>query len=143
MSDQPLALVTGAAHQLGKAFVLALARRGYAILLHYRNSELQASRTASQIRTLGMPVFLSQADLTDPKQISSLFALVDKIPHPLKVLVNSAATIPVGDPRTLSAQEWDAAFDLNFARAVSLRAGSGQANDERRVDRQCHRYRRV
>ena len=114
MSDQPLALVTGAAHQLGKAFVLALARRGYAILLHYRNSELQASRTASQIRTLGMPVYLSQADLTDPKQISSLFALVDKIPHPLKVLVNSAATIPVGDPRTLSAQEWDAAFDLNL-----------------------------
>ena len=114
MSDQPLALVTGAAHRLGKAFVLALARRGYAILLHYRNSELQASKTASQIRTLGMPVFLSQADLTDPKQISSLFAMVDKIPHPLKVLVNSAATIPVGDPRTLSVQDWDAAFDLNL-----------------------------
>ena len=114
MSDQPLALVTGAAHRLGKAFVLALARRGYAILLHYRNSELQASKTASQIRTLGMPVFLSQADLTDPKQISSLFAMVDKIPHPLKVLINSAATIPVGDPRTLSVQDWDAAFDLNL-----------------------------
>ena len=79
MSDQPLALVTGAAQRLGKAFVLALARRGYAILLHYRSSELQASKTATQIRTLGMPVFLSQADLTDPKQISSLFAMVDKI----------------------------------------------------------------
>ena len=114
MSDQPLALVTGAAHRLGKAFVLALARKGYAIMLHYRNSELQASNTASQIRTLGMPVFLSQADLTDPKQISSLFELVDKIPHPLKVLVNSAAIIPVGDPHTLSVQEWDAAFNLNL-----------------------------
>ena len=114
MADQPLALVTGAAHRLGKAFVLALARRGYAILLHYRNSELQASKTATQIRTLGMPVFLSQADLTDPKQISSLFAMVDKIQYPLKVLVNSAAVIPVGDPRTLSAQDWDAAFDLNL-----------------------------
>jgi NAD(P)-dependent dehydrogenase (short-subunit alcohol dehydrogenase family) len=114
MSNRPLALVTGAAHRLGKAFVLALARKGYAILLHYRTSEIQASNTASQIRTLGMPVFLSQADLTDPKQISSLFELVDKIPHPLKVLVNSAAIIPVGDPHTLSVQEWDAAFDLNL-----------------------------
>jgi len=114
MSDQPLALVTGAAHRLGKAFVLALARRGYAILLHYRTSELQASNTASQIRTLGMPVFLSQADLTDSKQISSLFAMVDKIQYPLKVLINSAAVIPVGDPRTLSAQDWDSAFDLNL-----------------------------
>jgi len=114
MSDQPLALVTGAAHRLGKAFVLALARKGYAILLHYRTSELQASNTATQIRTLGMPVFLSQADLTDPEQISALFSQVDKIPHRLKVLVNSAAIMPVGDAHTLSVQEWDAAFDLNL-----------------------------
>ena len=114
MSEQPLALVTGAAQRLGKAFVLALARRGYAILLHYRYSEAQASTTATEIRTLDVPVFISQADLTDPKQISSLFAMVDKTKHPLKVLVNSAAIMPVGDPRTLSLKDWDAALDLNL-----------------------------
>ncbi len=114
MSDQPLALVTGAAHRLGKAFVLALARKNYAILLHYRSSEVQAARTATEIRTLGVPVFISQADLTDPEQISSLFAMVDKIPHQLKVLVNSAAVIPVGDPQSLSLRDWDVAFDLNL-----------------------------
>ncbi|MBI1855743.1 MAG: hypothetical protein HYR93_07770, partial [Chloroflexi bacterium] len=61
MSEQPLALVTGAAHRLGKAFVFALARKGYAILLHYRHSDVQADRTATEIRTLGVPVFVSQA----------------------------------------------------------------------------------
>ena len=114
MSNQPLALVTGAAHRLGKAFVLALARNGYAVLLHYRNSEVQASKTATEIRTLGAPVFLSQADLTDPKKINSLFAMVDKIPHPLKVLVNSAAALSVGDPRTLPVSDWDMALNLNL-----------------------------
>jgi NAD(P)-dependent dehydrogenase (short-subunit alcohol dehydrogenase family) len=114
MSNQPLALVTGAAHRLGKAFVLALARNGYAILLHYRNAEMQASKTATEIRTLGVPVFLSQADLTSPEKINSLFAMVDKIPHPLKVLVNSAAAIPVGDPRTLAVDDWDTALNLNL-----------------------------
>jgi len=114
MSEQPLALVTGAAQRLGKAFVLALARKGYAILLHYRHSEAQADITATEIRTLDVPVFLSQANLTDPKQISSLFAMVDKIKHPLKVLVNSAAVMPVGDARTLSVKDWDAALDLNL-----------------------------
>ena len=114
MSTQPLALVTGAAHRLGKAFVLALARNGYAILLHYRSAEMKASKTATEIRTLGVPVFLSQADLTNPKKIISLFAMVDKIPHPLKVLVNSAATIPVGDPRSLSVRDWDSALNLNL-----------------------------
>ena len=114
MSEQPLALVTGAAQRLGKAFVLALARKGYAILLHYRYSEAQADITATEIRRLDVPVFLSQADLTDPKQISSLFATVDKIERPLKVLVNSAAVMPVGDPRALSVEDWDAALDLNL-----------------------------
>lgn len=114
MSDQPLALVTGAAHRLGKAFVLALARKGYAILLHYRTSEVQAATTATEIRTLGVPVFLSQADLTDSPKIKTLFEFVDKIPHPLKVLVNSAAIMPVGDARTLSIQDWDMALNLNL-----------------------------
>ncbi len=114
MTDQPLAVVTGAAHRMGKAFVLALARKGYAILLHYRSSDVQAARTATEIRTLGVPVFLSQADLTDPLQIEAMFAMVDKIPHPLKVLVNSAAIITAGDPYTLSLKDWDSAFDLNL-----------------------------
>jgi pteridine reductase len=114
MPEQPLAVVTGAAQRLGKAFVLALARKGYAILLHYRSSEMQASRTASEIRTLGVPVFLSQADLTDPEQIGSLFSLVDKTGHPLRVLVNSAALITAGEPRTLAVADWDAALDLNL-----------------------------
>ncbi len=114
MDTQPLALVTGAAHRLGKAFVLALARNGYAILLHYRASDVQAHNTATQIRTLGVPVFLSQADLSQPSQITALFAMVDRIPHPLKVLVNSAAVIPSGDARTLTAQDWDAVLNLNL-----------------------------
>ncbi len=115
MSEQrPLALVTGAAHRLGKAFVLALARKGYAILLHYRTSDVQAAKTATEIRTLDVPVFLSQADLTDPKKAISLFEYVDKIPYPLKVLVNSAAIMPVGDARTLSVSDWDAALNLNL-----------------------------
>jgi pteridine reductase len=114
MLPQPLALVTGAAHRLGKAFVLALARNGYAVLLHYRSSDAQANKTATEIRTLGVPVFLSQTDLTERANITSLFAQVDKIPHPLRVLVNSAAIIPAGDPRTLTLEEWDATMNLNL-----------------------------
>ncbi len=114
MSGQPLALVTGAAHRLGKAFGLALARNGFAILLHYRNSAAQANSTATEFRALGVPVFLSQADLSNSQDIDALFAEVDKIPHTLRVLVNSAGIIPAGDPRTLTVQEWDATLGLNL-----------------------------
>ncbi len=59
-------------------------------------------------------MYLSQADLADPKQITALFSMVDRIPYPLKVLVNSAAIIPSGDARTLSASDWDAVLNLNL-----------------------------
>jgi NAD(P)-dependent dehydrogenase (short-subunit alcohol dehydrogenase family) len=114
METQPLALVTGAARRLGKAFVLTLARNGYAILLHYHKSNIQAENTATEIRSLDVPVYLAQADLSQPTEIAGLFERVDRIPHPLKVLVNSAAIMQAGDARTLSSAEWDAVLDLNL-----------------------------
>lgn len=115
----PLALVTGAAHRLGKAFALALARQNYAILLHYHTSATQALAAADEIRALGVPVFPVQADLMDETQIDRLFAGLDellKAPDlgPLSVLVNSAALMQRADARSLSANEFDATLALNL-----------------------------
>lgn len=114
MSTIPLALVTGGARRLGRAFALALARQGFAILLHYHHSEEEAAATADAIRALGMPVYPLQVDLTSSTNIESLFSNLDTLPHPLKVLVNSAALMPRGDVRTLSAVDFDAAIALNL-----------------------------
>ena len=114
MPTIPLALVTGGARRLGRAFALALARQGFAILLHYHHSEEEAAATADAIRALGMPVYPLQVDLTSSTNIESLFSNLDTLPHPLKVLVNSAALMPRGDVRTLSAVDFDAAIALNL-----------------------------
>jgi len=114
MSALPLALVTGGARRLGRAFGLALARQGFAILLHYHHSEEEAAATADAIRALGMPVYPVQADLTSSTNIESLFSTLEALPHTLKVLVNSAALMPRSDVRTLSAADFDAAIALNM-----------------------------
>ncbi len=97
-----LALVTGSAHRLGKAFALSLARQGYALLLHYNNAESESQQTADEIRLLGVPVYLAQADLTQPDQIQSLVSNLDFILTKEKklefnVLVNSAAIMQRSD----------------------------------------------
>ncbi len=131
MTDSPpLAIVTGAAHRLGRAFALALARRGYAILLHYHHSEDQAGRTAQEIRALGVPVYPLQADLSAPHADRDLFAAVDAVSHPLRVLVNSAARMTRRDVRALSAEEWDATLALNL-RAPFLLAQQAARRMER------------
>lgn len=116
MSESPpsLAIVTGAAHRLGKALALALARRGYAILLHYHRADYPAAQTAAEIEALGSAAYPVRADLTDPQQVDFLYTVVDNLPHPLGLLVNSAAVMPQGDVRHLSLADWDTALNLNL-----------------------------
>ena len=113
MSSQ-LALVTGSAHRLGKAFALSLARMGYSIALHYRGAATEAEQTVKEVRSLGVDCLPIRADLTNPQKVDFLFSLVDEFHAPLKVVVNSAAIMPVGSPRDLELHEWDSALDLNL-----------------------------
>ncbi|MDP1548226.1 MAG: SDR family oxidoreductase [Anaerolineales bacterium] len=114
MPASSLALVTGSAHRLGKAFALSLARMGYSIALHYRGSAREAEKTVDEIRALGVDCLPIRADLTAPEKVDFLFSLVDEFHAPLKVVVNSAAVMPVGSPRTLELRDWDSALDLNL-----------------------------
>jgi pteridine reductase len=106
----PLALVTGAAHRLGKVFALTLAQQGFDIVLHYHRSLEAARQTQAEVESVGRAAILSQADLTDPAQIQSLLSTLDS----LKILVNSAAWMPAGDVHSLSLENWDTALDLNL-----------------------------
>ena len=106
----PLALVTGAAHRLGKVFALTLARHGFDIVLHYHQSSEAALQTKAEIESVGRNVTLAQADLTDPAQIQSLISNI----HSLNLLVNSAAYMPGGNVDLLSLENWDTSLDLNL-----------------------------
>jgi NAD(P)-dependent dehydrogenase (short-subunit alcohol dehydrogenase family) len=106
----PLALVTGAAHRLGKAFALTLARQGFDIILHYHRSSEAALQTQVELESLGSRVMMSQADLTKPAEIQSLVSHLNS----LNVLVNSAAFMPVGSVEALSLETWDITLDLNL-----------------------------
>ena len=106
----PLALVTGAAHRLGKVFALTLARQGFDIVLHYHQSSDAALQAQAEIESVGSRVFLAQADLIYPEQIQSLVSNIQS----LDVLVNSAALMPSGNVEALTLENWDTALDLNL-----------------------------
>jgi NAD(P)-dependent dehydrogenase (short-subunit alcohol dehydrogenase family) len=121
MAEFPLAVVTGGAHRLGRAFALTLAYQGYAVLVHYHRSSQHAAKTIAEIKSFEVPAFSMQADLTRVEHVNALFELVDsllarpvtELSH-LAVLVNSAAIMPRGDAGTLPVGEWDAALNLNL-----------------------------
>src|SRR6185436_18430912 len=117
-----IALVTGAAHRLGKSFALTLARLGYDIVLHYRSAEEAALQTKAELESLSSSVTLAPAYLTDPAQISTLINKIES----LDVLVNSAAFMPSGNVNALSIENWDTALDLNLRAPFLLAQAASQ-----------------
>ncbi|MFH2102695.1 MAG: SDR family oxidoreductase [Chloroflexota bacterium] len=114
MDNYQLAVITGAAHRLGRAFALRLASNGYAVLLHYNRSKIDAEETESQLRELKIPVFMIQADLTNQADIEAVFSYIDSLPHELRVLVNSAAIMTRSSLDDLTISEWDTTLSLNL-----------------------------
>ena len=109
-----IAVVTGAGRRLGKELALSLSRKGYAILLHYNNSESQAIKVIELIKAEGGDVFPFKADLTDHLQIMEMWKFINSLPFELEILINSAAIMDHNDIRTLSFSDFDETFALNL-----------------------------
>jgi pteridine reductase len=109
-----IALVTGAAHRVGKAIALGLAREGVHLIVHYGGSAGAAEATAVEIRALGMQAITAQADLANPTQITALFRQVESHFGRLDLLVNSAASFHRDAFMNISADEWDAVMAVNL-----------------------------
>lgn len=109
-----VALVTGSAKGIGQAILLALAREGYAVCVHYRSSEDLAEETRQQAEALGVKAIKLQADLTQPLQAQSLVdKLVDKLGN-LHVLVNNVGDYLKKPVDELTIEEWHWMLDGNL-----------------------------
>lgn len=132
-------LVTGANNGIGAAVVLAFARHGARIGLHFleplprvipgvRIGHTLAGRAGAEVvaakaRALGASVTLVSADLADPEVIAPLFDSVEETLGPVEVLVNNAAHFE--NPDTVfdvSAGTFDRYFAVN-TRAPALLIG--------------------
>lgn len=108
------ALVTGAAHRVGKAIALALAEQGVHIAVHYGRSEEAAQETLAAIRALGVRAFTASADLRDPEQIAALFAHVESEFGRLDILVNSAANFVKRPFLDTTVEDWKNVMQANL-----------------------------
>jgi NAD(P)-dependent dehydrogenase (short-subunit alcohol dehydrogenase family) len=86
------ALVTGAGQRLGRAVALELARAGWGVVVHYRNSNAEAEGVAAEARVSGGAAVTVQADLDDAAERHALVGkAIQAAGAPLSALVNSAA----------------------------------------------------
>lgn len=85
-----LAVVTGAAGQLGRVMARTLADCGADVVVHYNTSQAKAEEVADQVRALGRRSMTVRADVGD---LDSVLAMRDKVGAELgspDIIVNNA-----------------------------------------------------
>ncbi len=89
-------LVTGGSRRLGREVVLALARRGSHMAVHYNSSEEEAEALCRELRGMGVRAVAVRGDLSDEAAVGRLFREAWSGLGGLDFLVNNASVFPSG-----------------------------------------------
>lgn len=114
------ALVTGGSRRIGRAIVLTLARAGWDVAVHHRESAADAERTAADARALGAKAAVVSADLADEAQVRGLVAQAAAALGPLSVLVNNASVFEDDRVGGLDRAIWDRHMETNLRAPIVL-----------------------
>jgi 3-oxoacyl-[acyl-carrier protein] reductase len=129
-----VALVTGAARNIGRAIALALAEAGAAVAVNTRASREDAEETVKLVQDAGATAALYMADITDPHAVN---AMVDRIVERhgrLDILVLNASVREERSFLEMTYYEWRRVMSLTLDGAFHctkaclphiLRAGGG------------------
>ena len=107
-----LAVVTGGTRGIGRAIAERLLGEDAAVAICGRSNQSVETALAA-LRPLG-PVIGMACDVTQPDQVSSFFAAVDREFGGLDILVNNAGKGVFGKVADLTPEQWRANIELNL-----------------------------
>ena len=114
MSQKRVALVTGSGKKrVGAVVAEALAKRGYAIAIHYRTSKAEADETVTALKLHGVEVAAFQADLANEDEVGAMVLGVIARFGRVDLLVNSAAVWESKPLEMVTAADVRMHFDTN------------------------------
>jgi len=104
MMEKPVAIVTGGGRGIGAACCRALAKEGFRVGIHYRNSHEEARHLLAEIGD----GFLLSADLADVEQVDKMLLDLKEQAPDVSVLVNNAGLAINADINSMKLDQFDA-----------------------------------
>jgi 3-oxoacyl-[acyl-carrier protein] reductase len=129
-----VALVTGAAKNIGRAIALELATAGAAVAINTRSSQAEAEQVAQEIRAAGSAAEVCMADIADAAQVQTMFNSVMTRFGRIDILVLNASLRQEARFTEMSFEQWrqimaitlDGSFHcIKAALPAMIKAGGG------------------
>ncbi len=109
-----IALVTGASRGIGRATVMALAREGASVLIHYNRSEEQAESVRAQLLAESCNCLCVQADVSDAGQVHAMVEAAMERFGRIDILVNNAGMEREQPFEVKKASDWEETLRVNL-----------------------------
>ncbi len=109
-----VALVTGASKGIGAAVALLLGRSNATCAVNFLSSEATAKKISDEINSLGGRAIPVKCDVSDPKQVQDMFALIEKELGVVELLVNNAGVRADSLTHSMSLEVWERSMRINL-----------------------------
>ena len=89
------AIVTGASRGIGRSIARRLASDGHSVVVNYAGNVKDAEETVSAIKSAGGNAVAIRGDVSQPNDVTELFAKAEQAFGPIEVVVNDAGIMPL------------------------------------------------
>lgn len=114
MSENKIALVTGASRGIGRAIAVELASAGYDIIVNYAGNEAAADETVKLVEEKGCKAHKMQFDVSNKEAVNSAIAEILEKHGKIDVLVNNAGITRDGLFMRMNSDNWLDVINTNL-----------------------------
>jgi 3-oxoacyl-[acyl-carrier protein] reductase len=109
-----VAVVTGASRGIGRGVALALAVRGAAVAIGYRDRAADAAAVVAAVEAAGSRAWAGQCDVAQAASVNAFFERAVAALGPIDILVNNAGITADAHILMLDEARWDAVLSTNL-----------------------------
>ncbi len=120
MSENKVALVTGASRGIGKACAVELAKAGYDVAISFAGNEEAANKTVEELKSFNVKAKAYKFDVSDKEACSKAAEEILSDFGKLDVLVNNAGITRDGLFMRMSSDNWEAVINTNLTGAFYM-----------------------